>query len=269
MGMYFEDDALALSHQYAVSPPALLLARSGGRSVEGIALSKQSAQDMVQMIRYELLDIFPEITVQNLPPYLQLGKPFLILFSDGDIGQMESEEMLKVAKRRPHQVFVACWLNLRKTPVGRGILKAYFATVPSLPVLVWVNLHAGGQVFKFPPEQSITEMNILSWLEKLKAGLEIPSSTLSEEDWKPPLPAYDFLRMMETTMPELSLHTSHHPGDMPEQHPPKSPGGDTAVPKEPSQENKAEKVVSPGRDLRGTAPRLAAREKQGKRHSEL
>lgn len=60
--------------------------------------------------------------------------------------------------------------------MGRGILKAYFATVPSLPVLVWVNLHAGGQVFKFPPEQSITEMNILSWLEKLKAGLEIPSS---------------------------------------------------------------------------------------------
>ncbi|NXW82593.1 TXD16 protein, partial [Alopecoenas beccarii] len=269
MGMYFEDDALALSRQYAVSPPALLLARNGGRSVESIALSKQSAQDMVQMIRYELLDIFPEITVQNLPPYLQLGKPFLILFSDGDIGQMESEEMLKVAKRRSQQVFVACWLNLRKTPVGRGILKAYFATVPSLPLLVWVNLHAGGQVFKFPSEQSITEMNILSWLEKLKAGLEIPSSTLSEEDWKPPLPAYDFLQMMETTMPELSLHTSHHPGETPEQRPPESPGGDTAVPKEPSQENKAEKVVSPGRDLRGTAPRLAAREKQGKRHSEL
>lgn len=46
------------SRKYAVSPPALLLARSGGRSVEGIALSKQSAQDMVRMIRYESLDIF-------------------------------------------------------------------------------------------------------------------------------------------------------------------------------------------------------------------
>ncbi|KAK4821873.1 hypothetical protein QYF61_004350 [Mycteria americana] len=112
MGTYFEDDALALSRKYAVSPPALLLARSGGRTVEGIALSKQSAQDMVWMIRYELLDIFPEITVQNLPRYLQLGKPFLILFSDGDIGQMESKEMLKLAKGRPHQAFVACWLNL-------------------------------------------------------------------------------------------------------------------------------------------------------------
>ncbi|XP_062474478.1 thioredoxin domain-containing protein 16 isoform X1 [Pezoporus occidentalis] len=269
MGMYFEDDALALSRKYGVSPPALLLARGGGESVESITLSKQSAQDLVQVIRYELLDIFPEITVQNLPHYLQLRKPFLILFSDGDIGQMESEEMLKLAKGRPQQAFVACWLNLKKTPVGRGILKAYFATMPSLPVLIWVNLHVGGQVFKFPSEQSIAEMNILSWLEKLKAGLEIPSSTLSEEDWKPPLPAYDFLQMMETAMPELPLHTSHHHKDTLKQHPSESPGGDTVMQDEPSQETKAEKVGSPGRDLRGTAPRLAAREKQAKRHSEL
>ncbi|NWU72951.1 TXD16 protein, partial [Pterocles burchelli] len=269
MGMYLEDDALALSRKYAVSPPALLLARSGGQSVEGIALSKESTEDMVQMIRYELLDIFPEITVQNLPRYLELGKPFLIFFSDGDIGQMESEEMLKLAKGRPHRGFVACWLNLKKTPVGRGVLKAYFTTVPSLPVLIWVNLHAGGQVFKFPGEQSITEVNILSWLEKLKAGLEIPSSTLSEEDWKPPLPAYDFLQMMEMTVPEPPLHTSHRPGDTPVQHPPESPGGDSMVQEEPSQEIQGEKIGSPGRDLRGTAPRLAAREKQGKRHSEL
>ncbi|NWU09646.1 TXD16 protein, partial [Cephalopterus ornatus] len=112
MGMYFEDDGLALSRKYSVSPPALLLARSGGQSVEGIALPKQSVQDVVQMIRYELMDIFPEITVQNLPQYLQLTKPFLILFSDGDISQMESKEMLKLAKRRPPQAFVACWLNL-------------------------------------------------------------------------------------------------------------------------------------------------------------
>ncbi|NWR91645.1 TXD16 protein, partial [Furnarius figulus] len=269
MGMYLEDDALALSRKYSVSPPALLLARSRGRSLEGIALSKQSVQDMVQMIRYELLDVFPEITVQNLPQYLQLIKPFLILFSDGDISQMESKEMLKLAKGSPQQAFVACWLNLKKTPVGYGILRTYFATVPSLPVLIWVNLHVGGQVFKFPPEQSITEVNILSWLEKLQAGLEIPSSTLSEEDWKPPLPAYDFLQMMDTAMPELPLHNSHHPGDMPAQHPPKIPEGDTAMREEPSQQTMAEKVGSPGRDLRGTAPRLAAREKQGKRHSEL
>lgn len=92
------------------------------------------------------------------------------------------------------------------------------------------------------------------------------SGTLSEEDWKPPLPAYDFLRMMETAVPEVPLHPSHHHGDTLV---PKNPGGDTTIREEPSQETKAEKGGSPGRDLRGTAPRLAAREKQGKRHSEL
>lgn len=274
MGMYFGDDALALSQKYSVSPPALLLARSRDQSVEGITLSKHSLQDMLQMIRYELLDIFPEITVANLPQYLQLRKPFLILFSAGDISQMESKEMLKLAKGAPQQGFVACWLNLKKTPVGHGILRTYFSTTPSLPLLLWVNLHAGGQVFKFPPEQPITEGNILAWLEKLQAGLEIPSSTLSEEDWKPPLPAYDFLQMMEPPVPELSPQPSPHPGDTPEQHPPKIPGGDTpggdsGTREEPSQESPEEEGGSPGRGLRGTAPRFTARDKQGKRHSEL
>ncbi|NXK44252.1 TXD16 protein, partial [Chauna torquata] len=271
MGMYFEDDALALSRKYAVSPPALLLSRSGGRSVEGIALSKQNAQDIVQMITYELLDIFPEITVQNLPYYLQLRKPFLILFSDGDIGQMEGKEMLKLAKGILQQPFVSCWMNLKNTPVGHGVLKAYFATVPSLPVLVWVNLHARGQVFKFPSDQSITEVNILSWLEKLKAGLEIPSSTLSEEDWKPPLPAYNFLQMMDTTVPEFILRTSYHHGDRQEQQQPEDSEEKATVREQLPEEAglKAEKGQSPGRDLRGTAPRLAGREKQAKRHTEL
>ncbi|NWX92412.1 TXD16 protein, partial [Nothoprocta pentlandii] len=268
LGMYLEDDALALSRKYAVSPPALLLARSRGQSVQGIALSKQSAQDIVQMIRYELLDTFPEITVQNLPRYLQLRRPFLIMFSNGDIGQTESKELLKLAKRRPQQAFVTCWLNLKNTPAGRGILRAYFATLPSLPVLVWVNLHTGGQVFRFPPEQSVTEVNVLSWLEKLKAGLEIPSSTLSEEDWKPPLPAYNFLQMMETTVPEFALRTSSSRGDTQEQQQPgsskeKSPAREEQ-PEEPGMST--EKGQSSGRDLRGTAPRLAARDK---RHSEL
>ncbi|NXX46225.1 TXD16 protein, partial [Tricholaema leucomelas] len=267
MGMYLEDDALALSHKYAVSPPAILLARNGGQSVEGISLAKESSQEMVQLIRSELLGTFPEITVQNLPHYLQLRKPFLILFSAADVDRTQSEEMLKLAKGGAQRTFVACWLSLKKTPVGRGILKAYFATVPPLPLLLWVNLHVGGQVFQFPPEQSITEVNVLSWLEKLKAGVEIPSSTLSAEDWKPPLPAYDFLEMMETAEP--SPHTSHQHGDVPSQSPPESLRGDNTIQEEPSQETKAEKVGSPGRDLRGTAPRLAAREKQGKRHSEL
>ena len=63
------------------------------------------------------------------------------------------------------------------------------------------------------------------------------SGTLSEEDWKPPLPAYDFLQMMETAAPELPLHTPQRQGDTPTaRRPPESPGGDTTTQEEPSQE---------------------------------
>uniref|UniRef100_A0A8C5I7N8 Thioredoxin domain containing 16 n=1 Tax=Junco hyemalis TaxID=40217 RepID=A0A8C5I7N8_JUNHY len=266
MGMYFEDDALC------TKIPALFLLPTFHTDTAAL-LSRNwhfllfSPPHNPQFLVCDVLQ--PEITVPNLPQYLQLGKPFLILFSAGDISQVESEEMLKLAKGRPQRTFVVCWLNLKKTPVGYGILRTHFSTTPPLPLLLWVNLHAGGQVFKFPSEQPITEMNILLWLEKLQAGLEIPS-TLSEEDWKPPLPAYDFLQMMEPSVPELSPQ----PGASPAQQPPKGPGGDTAggdsgTREEPSQEGTAEEGGVPGRGLRGTAPRMAARDKQGRRHSEL
>uniref|UniRef100_A0A8C8RQL9 Thioredoxin domain containing 16 n=1 Tax=Pelusios castaneus TaxID=367368 RepID=A0A8C8RQL9_9SAUR len=178
-GLYAEDDALVLAQKYAVALPALLLARHEDHKIDSVLLSKQSAQDMVQTIRAELLETFPEITVENLPDYLRLEKPLLILFSDGDLNQGMRTDMLSLVNGKGHEAFVACWLNLKKTPVGRGVLKAYFGTPPPLPLLAWVNLHSSGQVFAFPSEQPVTEMNILSWLEKLKAGLERPSSKYS------------------------------------------------------------------------------------------
>uniref|UniRef100_A0A8D0L514 Thioredoxin domain containing 16 n=1 Tax=Sphenodon punctatus TaxID=8508 RepID=A0A8D0L514_SPHPU len=120
-------------------------------------------------------DVLPEITVANLPEYFSLEKPFLILFSDGDVNERAKEEMLRLVKGKPRRALVACWLNLKNTPVGRGILKAYFQTPPPLPLLVWADLHSRGQVFAFPSDHAVTETNVLAWLEKLKAGLEIPS----------------------------------------------------------------------------------------------
>lgn len=67
----------------------------------------------------------------------------------------------------------------KNTPVGRGILQAYFNTLPPLPLLVVVSLHSGGQVFAFPSDQAITEQNLLLWLKKLEAGLESHISKFS------------------------------------------------------------------------------------------
>uniref|UniRef100_A0A670XV76 Thioredoxin domain containing 16 n=1 Tax=Pseudonaja textilis TaxID=8673 RepID=A0A670XV76_PSETE len=117
----------------------------------------------------------PEITVENLPDYFQMKKPLLILFSDGDPGEREIEEIKHVAIGEDHKTFIACWLNLKNTPVGRSILKAYFGnSVPPVPLLLWINFHSGGHVFVFPSDQSISETSILAWIEKLKTKQEAP-----------------------------------------------------------------------------------------------
>ncbi|XP_037757236.1 thioredoxin domain-containing protein 16 isoform X4 [Chelonia mydas] len=272
IGLYAEDDALILARKYAVPLPALLLARHEDHRLDSIPLSKQSAPDIVQTIRSQLLETFPEITVENLPHYLSLEKPLLILFSDGGLNQRVRMEMLSLANGKGHEAFLACWMNLKTTPVGRGVLKAYFSIPPPLPLLAWVNLHSGGEVFAFPSDQSVTETNILSWLEKLIAGLEIPSTTLSDEAWKPPLPAYNFLHMMKATLPEFTVHAVYSRGGTDELQQAEEVSEEKSTVREEQVEEpglEAEKGQSPGRDLRGTAPRLAGREKPPKRHMEL
>ncbi|XP_034504344.1 thioredoxin domain-containing protein 16 isoform X1 [Ailuropoda melanoleuca] len=196
-GIYSEEDVLILSNKYAATLPALLLARHKEGKIESIPLANSHAQDIVQIITNALLETFPEITVENLPIYLRLQKPLLILFSDGSINPQCKKAILTLVKEKHLDSLTPCWLNLKNTPVGRGILQAYFNTLPPLPLLVVVSLHSGGQVFAFPSDQAITEQNLLLWLKKLEAGLESHITILPAGEWKPPLPAYDFLSMMD------------------------------------------------------------------------
>uniref|UniRef100_A0A8C0H3J2 Thioredoxin domain containing 16 n=1 Tax=Chelonoidis abingdonii TaxID=106734 RepID=A0A8C0H3J2_CHEAB len=265
-GLYAEDEALVLAHKYAVPLPALLLARREDHRIDSVSLSKQSALDIVQTIRSQLLETFPEITVENLPDYLSLEKPLLILFNDRGLNRSMRMEMLSLANGKGHEAFLACWMNLKNTPVGRGVLKAYFSTPPPLPLLAWVNRHSSGQVFAFPSDQPVTETNVLAWLEKLKAGLDIPT-TLSDEAWKPPLPAYNFLRMMEATLPKFTVHTVYSRGGTDELQQAEEVSEEKSMVREEQVEEpglEAEEGQSPGRDLRGTVPRLAGREKPPK-----
>lgn len=196
-GIYSEEDVLTLSNKYTTTLPALLLARHKESQVESIPLANTHAQEIVQIITNALLVTFPEITVENLPTYLRRQKPLLILFSDGIINPQYQKAMLTLVKEKHLDSVIPCWLNLKNTPVGRGILQVYFEVLPPLPLLVVVNLHSGGQVFAFPSDKAITEQNLLLWLKKLEAGLESHITILSAQEWKPPLPAYDFLRMMD------------------------------------------------------------------------
>ncbi|XP_060475835.2 thioredoxin domain-containing protein 16 isoform X2 [Panthera onca] len=198
-GIYSEEDVLILSNKYGATLPALLLARHKEGKVESIPFANFRVQDIVQIVTNALLETFPEITVENLPIYLRLQKPLLILFSDGSINPQYTKTILTLVKEKHLDSLTPCWLNLKNTPAGRGILQTYFNALPPLPLIVVVNLHSGGQVFAFPSEQAITEQNLLLWLKKLEAGLESPITILPAQEWKPPLPAYDFLSMMDAS----------------------------------------------------------------------
>ncbi|XP_005900021.3 thioredoxin domain-containing protein 16 [Bos mutus] len=220
-GIYSEEDVLRLSSKYTVTLPALLLARHKEGKIESIPLVNVHVHDIVQIITNASLETFPEITVENLPTYLRLQKPLLILFSDGGIDLQHEKTILRLARKKYLDSVTPCWLNLKKTPVGRGVLQAYFGTLPPLPLLVVVNLHSGGHVFAFPSDQAVTKQNLLLWLKKLEAGLESPIKVLPAQEWKPPLPAYDFLSMMDAAasehlarkVPECIKETDMHESD--------------------------------------------------------
>ncbi|XP_070605541.1 thioredoxin domain-containing protein 16 [Erythrolamprus reginae] len=271
-GIYYEEDAAVLSHKYNVHLPALLFAKAATQQRNAFQLSQYNTQDIVKVIRHAFLETFPEITVKNLPDYFQMKKPLLVLFSDGVPDEREVEEMKRVAAGEDHKTFISCWLNLKNTPVGRSILKAYFGnSVLPVPLLLWISLHSGGHVFVFPSSQSISETNILAWIEKLKTKQEAPRATLSEKEWKPRLPAYDFLSMMEPTLPEFTIYTQESISIHQEEILGETKS-EAAVTKKPTKDSTVEeqKPKKPTRRvLRTTAPHLGAKEKQAKHHSEL
>ncbi|XP_042335797.1 thioredoxin domain-containing protein 16 [Sceloporus undulatus] len=274
--IYYEEDAAPVSHKYNVHLPGLLFAKPETQKRSIVHLSDYSTSDIVKTIRHLLLETFPEITVGNLPEFFQLEKPLLILFSDGALSERNEGEMRRLAAEETSTTFIACWLNLKNTPVGRGILKTYFgSSLPPLPLLLWISLHSGAEVFAFPSDQSFSQANVQTWIKKLKSGQEIPSAVLSDEDWKPRLPAYDFLSKMAPTLPEFTIYSggSIHNGPEEEVEALGGKNAGAAVSKESTegtaQEAEGEKELLVGGDLRGTAPRLAAREKQSKRHMEL
>ncbi|XP_030071240.1 thioredoxin domain-containing protein 16 [Microcaecilia unicolor] len=204
LGIYFEENVQHLSHRYAVTLPALLLARHNEHRIDGISLSNYNAEDILKLITQKSLASFSEITVENLPAYLRLQKPLLILFSDGNIRHSDQTVILKLVRDKHLETYATCWLNLKNTPVGRGILKSYFGSVPLLPQLVLVDLHSKGQAFAFPSDQTVTEANVLHWLKKIQLGTWNPSTVIADRDWKPPLPDYNFLGTMDAAVPQFA-----------------------------------------------------------------
>lgn len=96
-------------------------------------------------------------------------------------------------------------------------------------------------------------------------------ATLSAKEWKPRLPAYDFLSMMEATLPEFTIYTQesvsiHQEEILGEK---KAEAAMTKKPTEDSTMEELKQKKPTGRSLQRTAPHLGAKEKQAKHHSDL
>ncbi|XP_015673267.1 thioredoxin domain-containing protein 16 [Protobothrops mucrosquamatus] len=201
----------------------------------------------------------------NVPlPALLFAKPATQQRNALQLSQYNTQDIVKVIRHALLETF--------NTPVGRSILKAYFGnSVPPVPLLLWINLHSGGHVFVFPSDQSISETNILAWIEKVKIKQEAPRATLSEKKWKPRLPAYDFLSMMEPTLPEFTIYTQESISIRQEEilEEKKAEAAMTKKPTEDSTMEELKQKKPTGRGLQRTVPHLGAKEKQAKHHSDL
>ncbi|XP_018413871.1 PREDICTED: thioredoxin domain-containing protein 16 [Nanorana parkeri] len=259
VGIYTGEKTSVLAEKYDVHPPAVLFSRQGVQKVYGVSLHNIPRSEVLPLLRRGLLGEFPEVRVETLPSLLQSQRALLILFSDGPLNHGHEKHILGLVRGKYLESYLACWLNLKETPVAYEILKKYFGVIPHLPVLVLVTFGTQGQVFALPADQLITEVNILYWLEMVKAGEDAPVYSLSNEDWGPPLPDYDFLAMMDAADPSFAAQKIRINMKPRKRKKAELTGGDEG----------ADAKCRPGRSLCGTVPRFLESEEVSEQHTEL
>ncbi|KAM4602145.1 thioredoxin domain-containing protein 16 [Polymixia lowei] len=198
------------THQ-APDLPVVLVFRSSGTHTRPSALPlPSSAEELVTHINTALLHTLPELTVENLPSYLALGKPLLLLFvgeEEDERGRRENEavleEMRGVVERGASETerSLACWIHLGRTPAGISVLESYLGSLPALPALVLSHLPTGGEVYHYPPNTPIVVHSVLHWLQSIEDGNEPPAGMMADEHWTPAVPFYDFLSVMDQEVP--------------------------------------------------------------------
>ncbi|XP_077095218.1 thioredoxin domain-containing protein 16 isoform X1 [Siphateles boraxobius] len=204
LGLFASKQAQQWVEGLSVNLPALLVSRGPGVPYQVYSIPSFSPMDQASLITRVELDHFPELTVENLPWYLELGKPLLLLF----IGKEDSTESTKSLAEIKHQLsfgqldsFLPCWIHLGRTPVGRAILEKYLGFAPPLPALVISKLRTGGEVFLFPPERPLMAKNIQQWIHDVENGQEQPAGLIPDGKWGPPVPFFDFLAIMDQEAP--------------------------------------------------------------------
>ncbi|XP_042261401.1 thioredoxin domain-containing protein 16 isoform X1 [Thunnus maccoyii] len=176
-----------------------------------------SAGELLSHINTALLHPLPELTVENLPSFLTLGKALLLLFvgeEEDEIGQRQNkalvEEMRGVVELGGERMepYLACWIHLGRTPAGMSVLGSYLGSMPPLPALVLTHLPSGGEIYQYPPSTPIVAPSVLQWLQRVEDGTESSAGMLGEDSWPPPVKFYDFLKIMDKEEPGFARQLS-------------------------------------------------------------
>ncbi|KAM6893500.1 thioredoxin domain-containing protein 16 [Xenentodon cancila] len=207
--------------EHGVHPPAVLVFPSWRTHTRPSALPvSSSAKELLTHINNLLLNPMPELTVENLPSFLSLGKALLLLFvgeEEDEIGWRQNQALVDEMRRvvelggKRMERYLACWIHLGRTPAGMSVLGSYLGYMPPLPALVLTRLPSGGEIYQYPPIAHIAASSVLQWLQKVEDGTESPAGMLGEDRWLPAVDFYDFLTVMDQQEPESSQQ--HAPTD--------------------------------------------------------
>ncbi|XP_023185203.1 thioredoxin domain-containing protein 16 isoform X2 [Xiphophorus maculatus] len=184
-----------------VEPPAVLLFPSWGKlSHPSVLPVTSSSKDLLTKIHTTLLQSVPELTVENLPSFLSLGKALLLLFvgeEEDEIGQRQNQALVDQMRGVRTERYLPCWIHLGRTPAGLSVLGSYLGSLPPLPALVLTHLPSGDEVYQYPPNTPILAGSVLQWLQSVEDGTESPAGMLGGDSWPPAFEFYDFLKVMD------------------------------------------------------------------------
>ncbi|KAK6481504.1 thioredoxin domain-containing protein 16-like [Huso huso] len=202
-GIFAEPQASQWSQQYTASLPALILSRTADSHIHTLPLLNSSTEEVISIVKRAALHPLPELTVLNLPSYLELGRPLLILFVDRDDSESvhARQELSTLQDRGQLDHYLPCWIHLARTPAGRAVLESLLGSVPHLPALVLSQLGSEGEVFLFQALRPLLAETVQRWLSRVQSKEEEPSGVLSDEQWGPPVPLFDFLAVMDEAVP--------------------------------------------------------------------
>ncbi|XP_014909298.1 thioredoxin domain-containing protein 16 isoform X1 [Poecilia latipinna] len=193
--------------EHDVEPPAVLLFPSWRKLSHPSALPvTSSSKDLLTQIHSALLQPVPELTVENLPSFLSLGKALLLLFvgeEEDEIGRRQNQALVDQMRGVSEQGgarmerYLPCWIHLGRTPAGLSVLGSYLGSLPPLPALVLTHLLSGDEVYQYPPNTPILAGSVLQWLQSVEDGTESPAGMLGGDSWPPAFEFYDFLKVMD------------------------------------------------------------------------